>query len=123
MTPSTRFHAPEPVPSPNLRDAQALADLFVGVFRRDLLGFFPGCRFEPLGPPPAPGALAAGVRFRLAESDGGDEIELFAGRYAIGPRGGGRFSAHERRMVRAIGAVAGLRYHNLFEVARSPRIE
>ena len=54
MTAATRFDAPEPVPPPppNLRDARALAELFVGFFRRDLQAFFPQCRFES----PADGA-------------------------------------------------------------------
>ena len=50
MSATTRYHAPEPVPPPNLRDARAVADLFAGVFRRDLQAFFPQCRFEPVDP-------------------------------------------------------------------------
>jgi hypothetical protein len=32
---------------PSLRDAPAVAELFVGVFRRDLLSFYPQSRFAP----------------------------------------------------------------------------
>ena len=39
-----------------LRDVQAVADLFVNVFRRDLIGFYPLCRFEPVDPGPSPSA-------------------------------------------------------------------
>ena len=40
MTLTTR---PQP---PSLRDAMAVAELFVGVFRRDLLAFYPQGQFE-----------------------------------------------------------------------------
>lgn len=125
MTATTRHHAPETVPPPNLRDARSLADLLVGVLRRDLQGFFPQSRFEPLTPPPSPAELTAGPRFRLTEGrDGeGDVLEMFGSRYSVGLRGGGRFSPSERRMVRAVGAVLGLRYHHLFESGHAPRLD
>lgn len=126
MTATTRHHAPETVPAPNLRDARSLADLMVGVLRRDLQGFFPQSRFEPLTPPPSANALAAGPRFTLREQDDGptDVVEVFGARYAVGPRDGGHFSAQERRMVRAIGAVVNLRYHHLFlESGQAPRLD
>jgi len=111
-----------PAPPTNLRDAQAVADLFVGFFRRDLLGFYPQGRFEPS----APGSGAcradhtAGPNFRLVEATHHDEVELFGVRYAVGPRGGGRFTGHDRRMIRAVGAVLGLRYHHLFQLSPTP---
>lgn len=122
MTATTRPDAPH-----SLRDAQPVTDLFVGVFRRDVLAFYPQGRFEPLSDEPSCANLKAGPHFQLIEGAGpggdGDEIELFGLRYAIGPRGGGRFSAHDRRMVRAIGAVLDLRYHHLFQIAQTPRLE
>ncbi len=119
MTPSTR---PEAAP-PGLRDVQAVAELFVGVFRRDLSGFYPLCHFEPVDRGPASGAPRAGPNFRLVEGDRGDEVELFGVRYAVGPSDGGRLSGHDRKMIRAIGAVLGLRYHHMFRVGQSPRLE
>lgn len=125
MTATTRLHAP--LPPPSLRDAQPVADLFVGFFRRDLLGFYPQSRFEPLSAGPSLANLTAGPTFQLREAtspgDPTDEVELFGVRYALGTRSGGRFSAHDRRMVRAIGAVLSLRYHHLFQIAHPPRLE
>jgi hypothetical protein len=100
-----------------------VADLFVSVFRRDLIGFYPLCRFEPVDPGPPPGDLGAGPDFRLFEDEEGDEVDLFGVRYAVGTRDGGRFSAHERRMIRAIGAVLCLRYHHMFGFSQSPRLD
>ena len=125
MTATTRMHAP--LPPPSLRDAQPVADLFVGFFRRDLLGFYPQSRFEPLSPESSQANLMAGPTFELREASasasGVDEVELFGVRYAVGPRSGGRFSAHDGRMIRAIGAVLSLRYHHLFQIAHPPRLE
>jgi hypothetical protein len=136
MTATTRHHAPEPTPSPpsRLRDTRALAELFLAVVRRDLQNFFPQCRFEPLPGGPTRAALKAGPRFRLVEpatatGDGpadpgaGEVIELFGVRYGVAPRGGGAFSDHERRMIRAIGAVQDLRYHHLFQIEHSPPLD
>lgn len=129
MTVTTRFHAPEPVPTSSFRDAQALAELFVGVFRRDLQAFFPRSRFEPQPEGPWPGDFRFGPRFRLITaadpraSREADEVELFGCRYGIGPDRGGNFSPHELRMVGAIGAVATLRYHLMFQVGASPKMD
>jgi hypothetical protein len=125
MTATTRYHAPVSVPPPSLREAQGLADVFVGVIHRDILGFFPQSRFEPLTPPPTSTDLAAGPRVRLVTraDDETDDLELFGARYAVGPRGGGQFSAHDRRLIRAIAAVVNLRYHQMFQSVHSPRID
>jgi hypothetical protein len=40
----------QPATLPNYRERLALAELFVGVFLRDLLAFYPQCRFEPAAP-------------------------------------------------------------------------
>ncbi len=120
MSATARPHA---TTAQGLRDVQAVADLFVGVFRRDLMGFYPVCRFEPVDPRPPSGDLRAGPACRLHEDDAGDEVEIFGARYAVGPRDGGRFSAHERKMIRAIGAVLGLRYHHMFGFGQSPRLD
>jgi hypothetical protein len=129
MTATTRADGPDPAPAaahrPGLRDARALAELFVAFIRRDLQNFFPQCRFEPVGGDGGGPDAGAGLRFRLVEGGpaDGDRIELFGARYAVGPRGGGAFSAHDRRLIRAIGAVAGLRYHHLFQIVHSPPLD
>src|SRR5262249_56303993 len=81
----------------------AVADLFVGFFRRDLPAFFPQSRFEPVAEAPGRSDAMAWPGFRVVEADGGgtDAVEMFGVRYAIGPRGGGRFSAHDRRLIPA----------------------
>ena len=56
MTATTRPHRRG---RPSLRDAQAVAELFVGFFRRDLLGFYPQSRFEPVDAA-APAATTSG---------------------------------------------------------------
>ncbi len=120
-----RFARTEEPLTASLRDIQAVADLFVGFFRRDLNGFFPQIRFDPADSPTRTGPVdrASGPNFRLAEGATLDEIELFGNRFEVEPRGGGRFSPHDRRMIRAIGAVLSLRYHHLFVVGQSPRID
>src|SRR5260370_7237885 len=76
----------------NLRDAQAVADLFVGFFRRDLHGFFPQSRFEPRDPGPSLAGIKAGPRFTLVEGGtidgpppGGDTVEMFRAPYTAAP--------------------------------------
>src|SRR3954454_12309655 len=117
---------------PSLRDAPAVAELFIGVFRRDLLNFYPQSRFEPVHPAARPEDVKSGPDFRLIEEletelespstsmalAGGErlEVEMFGVRYRLSPRCGGRFSAHDRRMIRAIGAVCSLRYQHLFQI-------
>lgn len=135
MTATSRPDAPAPLPPPpNFRDGQAVAELFISFLRRDLTGFYPCSRFEPVVPQPSQVAHGVGPRFRLIEASGssddsesgdgeGDQIEIFGARYAIGPRPGHSFSAHDRRMIRAIGAVLELRYHQLFQSVRTPRLE
>src|SRR3954451_3847690 len=90
---------------PNLRDAPAVAELFVGVFRRDLLNFYPQSRFEPVIPGARPEDVKAGPNFQLIEESesGGEPLQalIFGVPYRLVPRCGGRFSAHDRRMIRA----------------------
>ncbi|HEX8199983.1 MAG TPA: hypothetical protein VF590_05815, partial [Isosphaeraceae bacterium] len=97
-----------------LRDEPAVAELFVGVFRRDLLTFFPQTQFEPdaEGPGPLPRG-GPNFQFREGPEDGPIAVELFGARYRIIPRAGIRLTPQDRRMVRAIGAVHSLRYHHL----------
>ena len=118
MTATTRPHAHD---LPSLRDAQAVAELFIGVFRRDLLAFFPQSRFETAVPDAPVHLRLGGPDFRLIEAADGEGRRGRAVRRPVrlGPRGGGRFSPHDRRMIRAIGAVLSLRYHHLFQVAHA----
>src|SRR3954447_3502627 len=112
---------------PSLRDAPAVAELFVGVFRRDLLSFYPQSRFEPLNPGARAEDVKAGPNFHLIEdSEEGDDpllVSMFGVRYRLAPRCGGRFSAHDRRMIRALGAVCAMRYHHLFQIGHMSRLE
>ena len=123
MTATTRH--PSPPPGFGFRDGTPLAELFVGFFRRDLLAFFPQTRFEPMvgGAGAEPGG---GPIFRLVEAahDGDDDrVEIFGVRFAVAPRAGGRFSANDRRLIRAIGAVLALRHHHVFRIGQAPRLE
>jgi hypothetical protein len=125
MTISVRL---DPAPSPpTLRDAPAVAELFVGVFRRDLLSFFPQSRFEPVDPRARWTDLKSGPNFQLLDEplvgDEPIEIEMFGVRYALTPRAGGSFSTHDLRMIRAIGAVGSLRFQHLFQHAHMSRLE
>lgn len=115
-------------PGFDLRQSPALAELFVGVFRRDLFNFFPQARFEPVEPTlslrggfAAPGPLAFRVVPGLENAP--CEVELFGARYRLSHRDGSAFLPQERRMVRAIGAVQGMRYHHLFQLTTSLRLE
>jgi hypothetical protein len=107
-----------------LRDALAVAELFVGVFRRDLLTFFPQTRFEPDDEGPDPSAWG-GPNFRFLDGpeEGPFAVELFGARYRIVPRDGSRLTPQDRRMVRAIGAVHTMRYHHLFQSFNPARLE
>jgi hypothetical protein len=115
-----RPEAPE-----SLRDATAVAELFVGVFRRDLLGLFPRLRFEPVADAALADYSGRGPDFRLVESgtDGELHVAMFGVRYRVGPRDGGRLSGMEARMIRAIGAVVCLRYYHLFQISNPARLE
>ena len=50
-------------------------------------------------------------------------IELFGSWYTFTPRGDARFTPHDRRLIRAIGSVLNLRYHHLFQMAHTARLE
>ena len=115
-------HHQAPGPSLALRDAPAVAELFLGIFERDLFAFFPTARFDPIDPWAEPN-LRAGPNFCLRDREDGDEVELYGVLYQLSRRDGSRFSALDTRMVRAIGAVLGLRYHHLFELTHSARLE
>src|SRR5579883_1306053 len=121
MTIATR---PSP---PSFRDAPAVAELCVGIFRRDMQAFYPQSQFEPISSSLAGANARPGADFKIVESsrESGDsvEIELFGVRYRLTPRAGSRFSAHDRRMIGAIGAVLNLRYYHLFQMAHVSRLE
>jgi hypothetical protein len=117
----------QPATLPNYRERLALAELFVGVFRRDLLAFYPQCRFEPAAPGPARLDLPSGPDFQLIEADvepgGPIQVSLYGVRYRLISRGGARFTPHDLRMIRAIGAVLCLRYSHLFQISHASRME
>jgi hypothetical protein len=113
----------KPVPG-GLRDAPAVAELFIGIFRRDLFAFFPQAIFEA-APGPAVHNLRGGPNFQLIDGPGSSpaEVELFGVRYRIIPGGAAPFSPHDRRLLRAMGAVLSSRYHHLFQISTSVRLE
>ncbi len=110
--------------SAGLRDAQAVAELFVGVFRRDLCSFYPRAQLIPIEADPGRLAAANGPDFHLREDPStGLTVELFGARYGIDRREDVRHTSHDLRMIRAIGAVLSLRYQHLFQINHSSRLE
>ncbi len=77
-----------------LRDAEAVADLFLNMFRRDLLTFLPQSQFEPVADAPEP-RLRLGPEFRLVEGppEGEDRVEIYGVGHRLASRDGRRFSA------------------------------
>jgi hypothetical protein len=118
MPPTSRAH------SPHLREAPAVADLFVGIFRRDLLVFFPQSRFELETTPTDEIAHSSGPDFQLIEHDAQPVgVRLFGQSYRLTPRPGCLFSQRDARLICAIGAVLNLRYENLFHISNNKRME
>ncbi len=111
-----------------LREASAVADLFVGVFRRDLLNFFPQAVLDTL-PDDANGwDHRDGPGFRIqvggpTEVEAEVEVAIFGACYRLSSRDGAPFSTQDRRLVDAIGAVLSLRYHHLFQAQSAARLE
>src|SRR5438552_1485717 len=91
--PMARTSTPS-LPPQGLRDAEALADLFVGIFRRDLLNFFPQAGFEPVAGAARPDGQG-GPDFRLVEGPADAAVAMFGAVYRIGPRAGGAFTAQD----------------------------
>ena len=109
---------------PGLRDTRAVAELFVGVFRRDLCSFYPQAHLIPIEPDSIRLDPSSGPNFHLKEGEpGGLTVDLFGARYRIDPREERHFSSHDLRMIRAIGAVLSLRYQHLFQINHSSRLE
>src|SRR5262245_26908009 len=81
-------HFPAPASVGGLRDTQAVAELSVGVFRRDVQNFFPQALIERLDPEPA--FRGAGPSFRAFDDpdSAAVEVELFGARYRIALRDG-----------------------------------
>jgi hypothetical protein len=113
----------------SLRDTLAVVELFLDVFRRDLLSFYPQSHFERLSN--RLGMLGYDVRsgpdFQLIDDpeNGGESLEIlvFGARHRLTPRHDGRFTPHDQQMIRALGAVLCLRYHHLFQMAHTSRLE
>jgi hypothetical protein len=106
------------------RENRAVAELFLTFFRRDLIQFCPNLAFDDAGEPAAAIDANAGPNFRLASVEGrGAAVELFGARFRLVPRSGARITPHDRRMIRSIGAVLGLRYHHLFRLGNTSRLE
>lgn len=114
-------------PGSSLRDTLAVVELFLGVFRRDLQGFYPQSHFEPVAHGEGAVHGRSGPDFQLVEdpehAGASVEVHLFGARYRLTPRDGARFTPQDVRMIRAIGAVMSLRYHHLFQMAHASRLE
>jgi hypothetical protein len=114
------------VPAPHFRDIHSVVELYVGIFRRDALAYYPQSRLERVAPTGL-SDVRSGPNFHLIEdpneSDGAIDVVMFGARYRLSPREGTRFTTHDRRMLRAIGAVLSMRYHSVFQTHRSPRLE
>jgi hypothetical protein len=107
------------------RDAPALADLFVSVFRRDVQGFFPRAGVEPvtLGLSPLPRGGPGFRMFETPEAPGEVEVQIFGSRYRVASRDATSLSPLDLRMIRAIGSVLSMRYYHLFQVSSLTRLE
>jgi hypothetical protein len=90
-----------------------------------VLGLFPHLIFEARSESSSAAAGARGPNFRLVEPVAADsaEVEMFGVRFRIASRDGGPLPPQDRRMIRAIGAVLGLRYALAFEVSNPSRLE
>lgn len=119
-----RMHPPH-----GLREAPAVAELFVGIFRRDLLNFFPQAALDVTPGDDRGWDLRDGPDFRRAQAEAEPsrpeaiEIGLFGARYRLASRDGSPFSEQDRRIIDAIGAVLSMRYHHLFRATTSTRLE
>lgn len=110
--------------STGLRDGLAVAELFFGVFRRDLASFYPRSQVVLRDPRAGELDLDGGPDFQLIQDDAGSvSVALFGVRYAIDPHEGRPFTPQDLRIIRAIGAVLSLRYHHLFQVGNLSRLE
>jgi hypothetical protein len=129
-----RFDAPAGLPTthsmratePERRsDVDGVVELLLGVFRRDLIGFFPHSQLVRVAEDDgrAPAVAPHRPHFRRVEASDGDVIDLFGARYRIASRDGQPFGPQERRMVDALGTVASLRYQLLFQPAGPPRLD
>ena len=120
-----RIDVPGTMAPQGLRDAPAVAELFVDIFRRDLRGFLPQARCEPVDGPAEGWDPGDGPVFRVAEDESGAGLDaaMFGARYRVARHDGAPFPAQDRRLVEAIGAVLALRYHHLFRVASTARLE
>jgi hypothetical protein len=116
----------------NFREApQAVIDLFVGTFIRDIRTFFPGCRIESLPATENTGGTPTGSGFNLgfevvddAETPGRSiQAKLFNVRYQLRQRDGDFFSRQDHRLIRAIGAVLELRCHFILQWAHTSKLE
>jgi hypothetical protein len=104
----------------------AVAELFIGVFRRDLLAFYPGSVVEPTDSGEAEEIQSGhGPNFSLIRTPSRDieGVSMFGRQFRLRTSLGRRFSDHDARMIEAVGAVLGLRYHHLFLTSHASRLE
>ena len=111
-----------PLPPERVCEVEAVAELFLGIFRRDLATFFPHLQFLP-APLSTPNLIAGpGFEF-LPRLDGSADLCLFQQTHRLVPRDGMALTRQDGQLIRAIGSVLGLRYHHLFHLTTSGRLE
>jgi hypothetical protein len=116
----------------NFREVpQAVVDLFVGTFVRDIRTFFPGCRIESRPTTESEGGTPTGSGFNLGfevvddpETSGRSiQAKLFNSWYHLRQRNGEVFSRQDQRLIRAIGDVLELRCHFILQWAHTSKLE
>jgi hypothetical protein len=117
-----------PGPVDPLRDgpvpAVAVAELFSGVFRRDLQAFFPRIAFETLPGPDEPTFhLGPDFAFEGRPTDDGIGFRLFGRRHRLWLRNRAGLSSLDLRMIRAVAAVLTQRCDFLFDSHHPARLE
>jgi hypothetical protein len=117
------FSANRPGTTHSLREASAVVDLFVSVFRRDLAAFYPCLQFTIDPDAPADDAFEGPIFELHADEAEGLRVDLFGQSYRLDLRIGPRHTPHDIRMIRAVGAVLSLRYQHLFQMNHSSRLE
>jgi hypothetical protein len=117
----TAAASPPHISLDGIRDPSAVADLFIGVFRRDLTSFYPQAQFTPVSSN-LDAVLEPNFQMRVDEDDD-LSVDLFGVCYRVDLRVGPRAGILDLRMVRAIGAVLSLRHQHLFQINHSSRLE
>jgi hypothetical protein len=109
---------------PSLREASAIAELSRDVFRRDVASLLPHAALEAEadGEPVDLSLQNDAPVFAMHEGDADDGpvvLDVFGVRHRLS----GRLRPHDRRLLRAMGAVLSSRFHDLFRPPDATRLE